>query len=75
MVMSSVDKLSRETKPCTVGGCGGAMRFHPRQQVAPAPHTLEWPWQATWVCDNNSAHFEVATATDESPPLLPLDDE
>ena len=37
------------------------MRFHPRQKEAAGAHTLEWPWRATWVCQANPAHIEVAT--------------
>ena len=50
---------------CTVPECGGTMRFHPRQQEASALHTLEWPWRATWVCETNPAHIEVATRAEE----------
>ena len=53
------------SKPCTVPGCGGTMRFKPPLNEAGAPHTLEWPWRATWVCSGNPAHFEIATAADE----------
>ena len=45
-------------KPCTVGGCGGVMRFKPRLQDAPGQ---EWPWLPTWVCREDSSHFEIAT--------------
>ena len=41
------------------------MRFHPRQQEAAGLHTLEWPWRATWVCQANPAHIEVATPAEE----------
>jgi hypothetical protein len=54
------------SKDCTVPGCGGTMRFNSRRQEAAGLHTLEWPWRATWVCDRNAAHFEVATAAEES---------
>ena len=53
------------TKPCTFDGCGATMHFKPRLKEAGAPHTLEWPWQATWLCRENAAHFEVAPAADE----------
>ena len=53
------------TKPCTFVGCGGAMHFKPRLNEAGAPHTLEWRWQATWLCKENPAHVEIATAADE----------
>ena len=41
------------------------MRFHPRQKEAAGAHTLEWPWRATWVCQANPAHIEVATPAEE----------
>ena len=41
------------------------MRFHPRQQEAAGLHTLEWPWRATWVCQANPAHIEIATPAEE----------
>jgi hypothetical protein len=61
------DSLQRTapSKSCTVSGCGGIMTFHPRQAVSAAPHTLEWPWQATWVCQANAAHIEVASPAEE----------
>ena len=42
-------------------GCDGTMYFHDRREPAYAPHTLEWRWYATWVCAENSAHFELIT--------------
>ena len=56
---------SAPSKNCTVSGCGGTMRFHPRQKEAAGAHTLEWPWRATWVCQANPAHIEVATPAEE----------
>ena len=53
------------SKTCTFSGCGGTMTFHPRQQEAVGAHTLEWPWRATWVCQANPAHIEVATPAEE----------
>ena len=41
------------------------MRFTARQKEAAGPHTLEWPWRATWVCQANPAHIEVATPAEE----------
>ena len=41
------------------------MRFHPRQEEAAGLHTLEWPWDATWVCQANPAHIEIATPAEE----------
>ena len=59
-------KQGREpVRICTFSGCGGTMRFHPRQQEAAGQHTLEWPWHATWVCDANPAHMELATPAEE----------
>jgi len=52
-------------KICTFSGCVGTMRFHPRQEEAGGPHTLEWPWHATWVCRVNPAHVEIATPAEE----------
>jgi hypothetical protein len=53
------------SKNCTVSGCGGTMKFNPRQQEAAGLHTLEWPWRATWVCQANPAHIEIATPAEE----------
>ena len=53
------------SKDCTVSGCGGMMRFHPREKEAAGLHTLEWPWRATWVCQSNPAHIEVVTPAQE----------
>ena len=52
-------------KHCSAPGCGGPMKFHPRQREADAPHTLEWPWHATWVCEKDASHFQVATSREE----------
>jgi hypothetical protein len=49
------------TRPCPVAGCKGTMYFHDRREPADAPHTLEWPWYATWVCAENPAHFQLVT--------------
>ena len=57
------------SRDCNVPGCGGKMRFNSRRQEAAGFHTLEWPWRATWVCDRDAAHFEVATAAEESAPV------
>ena len=46
-------------KPCAVSGCGGTMQLRDARREAEAPHTLEWPWLATWVCDRDRAHDEV----------------
>jgi hypothetical protein len=56
---------SAPSKSCTVSGCGGTMACHHRQKEASAPHTLEWPWRATWVCQVNPAHIEVVTPAEE----------
>jgi hypothetical protein len=55
----------KPVKICTFSGCVGTMRFHPRQKEAAGEHTLEWPWHATWVCQANPAHIEVATDAEE----------
>jgi hypothetical protein len=52
------------SKSCTAAGCGGTMIFHPPR--VEAPDTAEWPWRATWVCESNAGHFEIATAAEES---------
>ena len=67
MSASYPDNLEGTTrsKNCTVSGCGGTMRFHPRQEEAAGLHTLEWPWHATWVCQANPAHIEIATPAEE----------
>jgi hypothetical protein len=46
---------------CVVAGCNGIMSLHEPLIKADAPHTLEWPWYATWVCEQNSAHIQVIT--------------
>jgi hypothetical protein len=57
-LLNAVDRPNL-TKHCTVVGCDGTMHFHARLAEAPAHHTLEWPWHASWICARNSAHFEV----------------
>ena len=52
-------------KICTSPGCVGMMRFHPCQRVSAEAHTLEWFWHATWVCEANPAHIEIATSLEE----------
>ena len=47
------------SKPCIVADCTGTMQFHDRREVAHGPHTLEWPWHATWVCTHDSTHVHV----------------
>jgi hypothetical protein len=51
-------------KPCVAPGCSGTMYFQERLAVAQAPHTLEWPWHATWVCAENSAHFQIISESE-----------
>ena len=67
--MSASDRDSPQgrepVKICTVSGCVGTMKFNPRQQEAAGLHTLEWPWRATWVCQANPAHIEIATPAEE----------
>ena len=46
-------------KPCSVPGCEGKMHLREPMTVADAPHTLELPWQASWVCAHDSAHTEL----------------
>jgi len=58
----SDDSEDELAKPCTVGGCGGVMHFKPPLQDAPGQ---EWPWLPTWVCREDSSHFEIATVADE----------
>jgi len=63
--MTSPDSTGRilrievPSKPCVVPGCAGTMHFHERLEVAKAPHTLEWPWYASWQCTKDSAHIEL----------------
>ena len=53
-------------RPCVVVGCNGIMSLHEPLEVADAPHTLEWRWHATWVCEQNSAHIQVITDSEYS---------
>ena len=39
--------------------------IQPSSKEAAGSHTLEWPWHATWVCQANPAHIEVATPAEE----------
>lgn len=55
-------QANEPTQRCTFDGCVGTRRFNPRLKDAGAPHTLEWMWLPTWVCGENAAHFEIATA-------------
>jgi len=55
-------KKSVASKPCIVRGCSGTMLFHERRDVADAPHTLEWPWYASWRCSQDSTHAQFVTA-------------
>src|SRR5262245_48385283 len=52
------------TRPCSFAGCNGTMYIRDALETAPAPHTLEWPWRPTWVCAQDSAHSEVASAAE-----------
>jgi hypothetical protein len=47
------------SKPCVVVGCNGTMHFQKALEEAPAPHTLERPWLASWRCDKDSKHVEL----------------
>ena len=60
--MDNRDKIALR-RLCVVAGCNGTMLLHEPPNEANAPHTLEWPWYATWVCEQNSAHIQVITAT------------
>ena len=51
-------------KPCVVTGCDGTMYLHDRMTDAEAPHTLAFPWHATWVCAQDASHFEVIPETE-----------
>jgi hypothetical protein len=65
--MEPVEPRSKFTvsKPCNAAGCGGKMFFHERMEVADAPHTLEWPWYASWRCDQDSRHVELISHEEE----------
>jgi hypothetical protein len=52
-------------KICTFPGCVGTMKFHARRWDAAEEHTREWPWYATWVCQSNPGHIQVATPAEE----------
>jgi hypothetical protein len=52
------------SKSCTVSGCGGMMTLHRPQDAAGAANALGGSSGATWVCDNNPSHIEVARAED-----------
>jgi hypothetical protein len=51
-------------KACSFDDCTGIMHFHDRTETASEPHTLEWPWYATWMCSKESAHIEIVTDHD-----------
>jgi hypothetical protein len=72
LISSTLDSLTTDSdsqhprsKPCVVDGCGGTMHFHERQPVVDAPHTLEWPWRASWRCAKDAAHTQLATMAEE----------
>jgi hypothetical protein len=44
-----------------VRGCTGTMVFHKALDDADAPHTLEWPWYATWQCTQDPAHIQLTS--------------
>ena len=50
------------SKNCSVSGCSGMMTLQRRQDVASDPRGLEASSAATWVCDTDPGHTEVATA-------------
>lgn len=53
------------SKPCVVPGCSGTMLFHERQEAADAPHTLEWPWYASWRCAKDPTHYQLIRGPEE----------
>jgi len=56
------------SKPCVVPGCAGTMVFHKRldvDDVPDAPHTLEWPWRASWQCTEDSTHVQLLSSGEE----------
>jgi len=59
---ASDDRAVQPSRDCTVPGCGGTMRFNPPRREAQGLQTLEWPWLASWECDRDPSHCEVATA-------------
>ena len=63
---STVDHRDKSVlrRLCVVAGCNGIMSLHEPMTEADAPHTLELPWYATWVCEQNSAHIQVITKSE-----------
>src|SRR5215471_9827161 len=59
------DRTVQVRKLCIVPGCSGTMTFHERSDEAHGPHTLEWPWYASWVCERDSTHFQVIGPAEE----------
>jgi hypothetical protein len=41
------------------------MWLHHAQREAGAPHTLEWKWRPSFVCDTDRTHFEVLNENQE----------
>ena len=52
-------------KPCVVPGCDGTMHFQKALERADAPHTLEWPWQASWRCDEDPTHVVLVNPDEQ----------
>ena len=53
------------SKPCVVPGCNGTMHFHKALERASAPHTLEWPWFASWRCAHDPTHVELLSPAEQ----------
>jgi hypothetical protein len=66
MMSPSIQNDARRNAPsknCTVSGCGGMMTLHRSQEAvggADSPSS-----GATWVCDSNPTHIEVASPAEE----------
>ena len=51
------------SKNCTVSGCGGMMTLHSSHEAASG---ADGPSSgATWACDSNPTHIEIASLRDE----------
>jgi hypothetical protein len=64
MMSPNLQNRNAPSKNCTVSGCGGMMTLHRPQEVASAPRNLEGSSGATWVCDNDPTHIEIAAAAE-----------
>ena len=63
--MASESKKLVASKPCVVDGCNGTMFFHERLNAPDAPHTLEFPWYASWRCGKDSTHWQLISRDEE----------